>query len=54
MTFVLAASPYSGQSAATVLKLASAALAAGHRPAIFATGDGRLGIRQRAEDRRRL
>jgi sulfur relay (sulfurtransferase) DsrF/TusC family protein len=44
LTFVLTASPYSGQTAATVLKLASAALDAGHRPAIFASGDGVYGF----------
>ncbi len=44
LTFVLAASPYSGETAATVLKLATAALDAGHRPAIFATADGAYGF----------
>jgi sulfur relay (sulfurtransferase) DsrF/TusC family protein len=44
MTFVLAASPYSGTSAATVLKLATAALDAGLRAAIFATADGVYGF----------
>jgi sulfur relay (sulfurtransferase) complex TusBCD TusD component (DsrE family) len=43
-TFVLTASPYSGETAATVLKLASAVLDAGHRPAIFATADGAYGF----------
>jgi sulfur relay (sulfurtransferase) DsrF/TusC family protein len=43
-TFVLTASPYSGEAAATVLKLATAALDAGHRPAIFATADGAYGF----------
>jgi sulfur relay (sulfurtransferase) complex TusBCD TusD component (DsrE family) len=40
ITFVLKASPYSGQTTATVLRLATAALDAGHRVTIFATGDG--------------
>ncbi len=40
LTFVLSCSPYSGQTAATTLKLGMAALEAGHRPAIFATADG--------------
>ena len=44
VTFVLTASPYSGQAAASVLKLATAALDAGHRPAIFATADGAYGF----------
>ncbi|OGL15912.1 MAG: hypothetical protein A3F92_10255 [Candidatus Rokubacteria bacterium RIFCSPLOWO2_12_FULL_71_22] len=44
MTFALAASPYSGAAAATVLKLATAAQEAGHRPAIFATADGVYGF----------
>ena len=44
LTFVLTASPYSGQTASTVLKLASAALDAGHRTQIFATGDGVYGF----------
>ena len=44
LTFVLAASPYSGQTAATVLKLAAAALESGHAPAIFATADGAYGF----------
>lgn len=44
LTFILRASPYSGQTAATVLKLATAALDAGHRPAIFASGDGVYGF----------
>lgn len=44
LTFVLAASPYSGQSAGTVLKLAAAALDGGHRPAVFATADGVYGF----------
>ncbi|MBI2219122.1 MAG: DsrE family protein [Candidatus Rokubacteria bacterium] len=44
MTFLLAASPYWGTAAATVLKLATAALDAGHRPAIFATADGVYGF----------
>lgn len=44
LTFVLAASPYAGQSAATVLTLAQAALDAGHRPAVFATADGVYGF----------
>lgn len=44
LTFLLAASPYSGQYPATVLKLASAALDAGHRATIFATGDGVYGF----------
>ena len=41
LTFVLAASPYSGQTAATVLKLAAAALESGHAPVIFATARDR-------------
>ena len=44
VTFVLTASPYSGETAATVLKLASAVLDAGHRPTIFATADGAYGF----------
>lgn len=40
LTFILQASPYSGQAAATVLKLATAALETGHAATIFATGDG--------------
>jgi sulfur relay (sulfurtransferase) complex TusBCD TusD component (DsrE family) len=44
LTFVLTASPYSGETAATALKLATAALEAGHRPAIFATADGAYGF----------
>ncbi|MBI4590241.1 MAG: DsrE family protein [Candidatus Rokubacteria bacterium] len=44
LTFVLSASPYSGQTAATALKLATAALAAGHRATIFATADGVYGF----------
>lgn len=44
LTFVLTASPYSGETAATVLKLATAALDAGHRPVIFATADGAYGF----------
>ena len=44
LTFVLSASPYSGQTAATVLKLGTAALDAGHRPAVFATADGVYGF----------
>lgn len=44
LTFILTASPYSGETAATALKLAMAALDAGQRPAIFATGDGVYGF----------
>jgi sulfur relay (sulfurtransferase) DsrF/TusC family protein len=44
LTFVLRASPYSAQTAATVLKLATAAREAGERPTIFATGDGVYGF----------
>lgn len=44
LTFILTAGPYSGQTPATVLKLASAALTAGHRATIFATGDGVYGF----------
>ncbi len=44
LTFVLTASPYSGETAGTVLKLATAALDAGHRPVIFATADGAYGF----------
>jgi len=44
LTFVLTASPYSGQTASTVLKLASAALTGRHRATIFATGDGVYGF----------
>lgn len=44
LTFVLAASPYSGQTAATVLKLAAAALDARHPTTVFATGDGVYGF----------
>jgi sulfur relay (sulfurtransferase) DsrF/TusC family protein len=44
LTFVLTASPYSGQAAATALKLATAALDARHRATIFATADGVYGF----------
>ncbi len=44
LTFVLSASPYSGQAAATALTLAGAALDAGHRAAVFATADGVSGF----------
>jgi sulfur relay (sulfurtransferase) complex TusBCD TusD component (DsrE family) len=44
LTFVLSASPYSGQTAATALKLAAAALDGGHRATIFATADGVYGF----------
>jgi sulfur relay (sulfurtransferase) complex TusBCD TusD component (DsrE family) len=44
LTFVLTASPYSGQTAGTVLRLATAAREAGHEAAIFATGDGVWGF----------
>jgi sulfur relay (sulfurtransferase) complex TusBCD TusD component (DsrE family) len=44
MTFVLSAGPYTGQTAASVLKLAGAALSAGHRATIFATADGVAGF----------
>lgn len=44
MTFVLSAGPYSGQAAASVLKLAGATLDAGHRATIFATADGVSGF----------
>jgi sulfur relay (sulfurtransferase) DsrF/TusC family protein len=44
LTFILSASPYSGQAAATALKLAAAALDAGHRATIFATADGVYGF----------
>lgn len=44
LTFILRASPYSGQTAATVLKLATAALDAGQSTTIFATGDGVYGF----------
>jgi sulfur relay (sulfurtransferase) complex TusBCD TusD component (DsrE family) len=40
LTFVLSASPYSGEAAASVLNLAGAALDTGHRVTIFATADG--------------
>ncbi len=43
-TFVLTASPYSGQTPATVLELAMTVLDAGHRATIFATGDGVYGF----------
>lgn len=39
LLFVLTASPYGGQPAATALKLAKAALELGHRVALFGTGD---------------
>ena len=42
--FFLTASPYSGQTAATALNLARAALDAGHQSTIFATGDGVYGF----------
>ena len=44
MTFVLSAGPYSGQTTASVLKLAGATLEAGHRATIFATADGVAGF----------
>jgi sulfur relay (sulfurtransferase) DsrF/TusC family protein len=44
VTFILKASPYSGQTAATVLKLATAALDAGLPSTIFATADGAYGF----------
>lgn len=44
MTFVLSAGPYSGQTAASVLKLAGATLDVGHRATIFATADGVAGF----------
>jgi len=44
LTFILRASPYAGQTAASVLKVATAALEAGERPTIFATGDGVYGF----------
>jgi sulfur relay (sulfurtransferase) complex TusBCD TusD component (DsrE family) len=44
MTFVLSAGPYSGQTAASVLKLAGATLDGGHRATIFATADGVSGF----------
>ena len=44
LTFVLSAGPYSGQAASSALALASAALGAGHRATIFATGDGVSGF----------
>jgi sulfur relay (sulfurtransferase) complex TusBCD TusD component (DsrE family) len=44
MTFVLSAGPYTGQTAASVLKLAGAVLDAGHRATIFATADGVSGF----------
>jgi len=47
MTFVLAAGTYSGQTAASVLTLATAALDAGHRATIFATADGVSGFVKR-------
>ena len=44
MTFVLSAGAYSGQTAASALKLAGATLDAGHRATIFATADGVSGF----------
>jgi sulfur relay (sulfurtransferase) complex TusBCD TusD component (DsrE family) len=44
MTFILSRGPYSGQAAASVLKLATAAVEAGHPTTIFATGDGVAGF----------
>jgi len=44
LTFILKASPYSGQTASTVLKLATAAVEAGHPSTIFATADGAYGF----------
>jgi len=44
LTFVLSSSPYAGQTAGTALKLATAALDAGHRATIFGTGDGVYGF----------
>jgi sulfur relay (sulfurtransferase) complex TusBCD TusD component (DsrE family) len=40
LTIFLAAAPYSGQSASTAVRLARAALDAGHRVNIFASADG--------------
>jgi sulfur relay (sulfurtransferase) complex TusBCD TusD component (DsrE family) len=44
LTFILKASPYSGQTASTALKLATAAVEAGHATTIFATADGVYGF----------
>lgn len=44
LTLILKASPYSGQTAATALKLATAALDAGRPSTIFATADGVYGF----------
>jgi sulfur relay (sulfurtransferase) complex TusBCD TusD component (DsrE family) len=44
MLFFLTASPYSGQTVATALHLAEAALDLGHAVSIFATGDGVYGF----------
>lgn len=40
LTLFLETTPYSGENAHTALQLANAALAKGHRVAIFASGDG--------------
>ena len=42
--FFLTASPYSGQTAATALKLAKAVRDLGHDVTVFATGDGVQGF----------
>jgi len=40
LAIFLAASPYSGESTETALRLAEAALGKGHRVRVFASGDG--------------
>ena len=44
ITFFLTASPYAGQHVQTVLRLAEAALAQGHRVNLFASADGVYGF----------
>jgi len=44
LTIFLAAAPYSGQSASTAVRLARAALDAGHRVNILASADGVYGF----------
>lgn len=44
LLFFLTAAPYSGQTAATALKLAAEALTLGHSVNIFASGDGVYGF----------
>gem|GEM_PF-226493 len=44
LTIFLSAAPYSGESASTAMRLAKAALDAGHRVNLFASADGVYGF----------